>query len=413
MSSLLDIQNAKSKYDASASTVTSNLQGYTDRINAVDPTAPDASSQIVAIKTEKDSYYAGARLDLKAKAQATYDTAGAFSGSAADRDAGQAIVNDTTSSIQHVAATRDAVDIATADALDRVDAVPAKPTEIGAELNNTPGVKDGPIPGVKVLTVQSDGLFEEGTSPDIPEDPTASLPDQAQISSEVNDALVGTTSRSALSVPKKSSGSAPRLLTIDFKMTLTSKQNPGDVVIFNVSPTIDESRSATYENMAPVHHPGTIQIYKSTQARSFNVSVKLISRTSAEASQNIEYINLIRSWVMPYYGQGTANSSMKDRLGAPPDILNFSVYGDRNISGVPVVLTSYHWVYPDNVDYIPTEDGVPFPTIIDVTLALIESYSPKEYTGFDITKYKSGDMVGAYTFSGTPSSGNTDPEIVG
>jgi hypothetical protein len=193
----------------------------------------------------------------------------------------------------------------------------------------------------------------------------------------------------------------PSTSTVDFKAQLSSIQNPGDSVVFNVSPVIDESRSANYEHLAPVHHPGTIQVYKNTESRQFNVSVKLISRTSAEATENLDSINLIRSWVMPYYGQGTASSDEK-RLGAPPDVLSFSAYGIYNIDSLPVVLTSYHWVYPDGVDYIPTNDGIPFPTIFEVSLSLVESYSPEQYTSFDITSYRIGDMTGAYSFSVNP-----------
>ena len=257
-------------------------------------------------------------------------------------------------------------------------------TVISNELSSLPGVGDiTPNPALSVSN--------------------ASIPSVASLSAEVNAALTQTTTRSLANAPTDQTMTNDSQNTQSFQLTLTSKQNPGDEVVFNVSPTIDESRAANYDHMSPVHHPGSIQVYKSTEARSFNVSAKFISRTAAEASQNIININLIRSWVMPYYGQGTAQSSLSSMLGAPPDILIFDVYGDTNISNLPVVLTSYHWVYPDSVDYIPSTDGTPFPMIMEVTLSLTEAYSPEEYTGFDITKYKSGDMVGAFTFSSTPT----------
>ena len=285
--------------------------------------------------------------------------------------------------------------------------LPASPAEIATELNNTPGWKEGPIPGVRILTVQSDGLFtgdSPGTTFPSAGAISAALPNQAQLSNEINSVTSGTASRNAVnSMGKNNTIVTPTKTTVDFRMSLNSSTNADDVVIFKVTPIIDESRQANYDRMSPVHHPGSLQVYKSTEARSFNVTAKLISRTSEEASTNLDALNLIRSWVMPYYGQGTAQSA-KDKLGAPPDILIFDVYGDKNIHELPVVLTSYHWVYPDNVDYIPTNDGFPFPVIMEVTMALIESYSPEEYTGFDIIKYKQGDMAGAYTFSSNPGS---------
>lgn len=228
-----------------------------------------------------------------------------------------------------------------------------------------------------------------------------------QTAAEVTQAVGGQGNKSAV-MPENGATrlKKPNYTTEDFKMKLRSKQT-GFTIIFNVTPTIDESRSANYEHISPVHHPGTIQIYKNTEARQFNITVKLIARTAAEASLNVKYINAIRSWVMPYYGQGTANSSESTRLGAPPDILVFDVYGDKNIAALPVVLTSYHWVYPDMVDYIPTEEGIPFPTIMDISLSLVESYSPEEYTSFDITEYRTGNMATAYSFSSLPN--NTIP----
>lgn len=272
----------------------------------------------------------------------------------------------------------------------------ATPTEIVGEWKNVPGVE-----GAKTLTVQSDSMFEG--LPPAASDAVASADQKA---SEIAHAIGGQGTQATVTPTNAASSTMKKNFTTeDFKMKLRSMQN-GATIIFNVSPTIDESRSANYEHLSPVHHPGTIQVYKNTEARQFNITVKLIARTASEASANVRYINLIRAWVMPYYGQGTANSSDtydSRRLGGPPDILVFDVYGDKNISNLPVVLTSYHWVYPENVDYIPTEEGIPFPTIMDISLSLIESYSPEQYTNFNITSYRTGDMVGAYGFSATPT----------
>jgi len=286
-----------------------------------------------------------------------------------------------------------------ADAAEEAASNAAKSQTLNA-AETLKNIKDVPgVAGAKILTVQSDGLFADGALPGAAASGIASA---QQTASEVARDVGG--SGVANTVTPEVGGN--RLIkaghtTEDFKMKLRSKQT-GFTIVFDVTPSIDESRSANYEHITPVHHPGTIQVYKNTEARQFNITVKLIARTAAEASMNVKYINAIRSWVMPYYGQGTANSSESNRLGAPPDILVFDVYGDKNISALPVVLTSYHWVYPDIVDFIPTEDGIPFPTIMDISLSLIESYSPEEYTNFDITAYRTGNMANAYSFASVP-----------
>lgn len=210
-----------------------------------------------------------------------------------------------------------------------------------------------------------------------------------------------------------------RIDTENYKVRISSIVT-GDSVKFDITPVVDESRSAQYDVISPTHHPGTIQRYKTTSSRSININGRLFARTSEEATQIIKYMNLIRSWVMPYYGSGTLNNNETGRLiGAPPDTLKLNAYGDRHLHDVPVVLASYAWTFPDDVDYIPApiEDSpggrvivVPCPRIIDVTLTFMENYSPEEFSKFDLSSYRKGDLSSAYnggikkTYSSTTAS---------
>jgi hypothetical protein len=190
------------------------------------------------------------------------------------------------------------------------------------------------------------------------------------------------------------------------KCIIQSVLNPNDRIIFKVTPTIDETRSANYDSFSPPQHPGAMQMYKSTTARTINVNGKFLSRTTSEADETLHMLNTIRSWVMPYYGKtaddSTYNVINKIALGTPPDILKISAYGSGNLKDVPVVLQTYNWTYPEDVDYIfatdPTDETqqVPIPRIIDITLTLTETYSPEEYSNFDIYSYKEGDLTNAF-----------------
>ncbi len=192
----------------------------------------------------------------------------------------------------------------------------------------------------------------------------------------------------------------------DFRVRLRSLINTEDVVIFWVSPTVSESRQAQYTATDIVHHPGQLQIYKSSTARGYGIEAQLISRTAAEAQANIDTINLIRSWTMPYYGEGTqeselANGEAGSRFGAPPDILELQGYGNskssRIIGPVPVVLTSYSWTWPNDVDYIKSSGGEPFPVIVSIHIDVVEALSQKQYSSFSLAAFKKGDLSGAYT----------------
>lgn len=187
-----------------------------------------------------------------------------------------------------------------------------------------------------------------------------------------------------------------------------------DMVTFDVMPTIGESRQATYDTFTPLHHPGEILKFKSTGARSWTISAKLISRNQEEASKNLRSINTIRSWVMPFYGEGTkANSATGQYLGAPPPILTLQAYGDQMIGPVKCVLENYDWRFPNDVDYIPTYSGVPFPVILEVALTVKESWSPAEYSGFDLMKYRNGKLPDAFTaVTANQQQQNTASQVV-
>lgn len=202
-----------------------------------------------------------------------------------------------------------------------------------------------------------------------------------------------------------------KLSTNDLKVSI--KQFPEidgspNELVFNVMPKIDENRSVDYEQITPVGHPGAILKYKNSSIRTWDVSGRLISRTMLEATLNLALINMIRAWAMPFYGAGTGES-LPDLLGAPPPILTLKAYGNRMIGPVKCVLKSYRWSFDNALDYIDTEGGTPFPVILDINLTLDEAWSPAEYSGFNIVKYKNGDLGddGAFANRGVSSTPKT------
>lgn len=177
-----------------------------------------------------------------------------------------------------------------------------------------------------------------------------------------------------------------------------------DVVAFEIMPTISESHSVSYEDITIAHHPGTIAKYNHTASRTWSVSnIILASRNSNEASKNQAILNILRSWSQPFYGYGTEKTNPNE-LGAPPEVLTFTAYGDKNIGPINVVLESLSFEWPNDCDYLHTGDGQPFPVLLHLTLSLKEAWSPKEYSGFDLMAYKSGNMTSAYNKSNVNTS---------
>jgi len=210
------------------------------------------------------------------------------------------------------------------------------------------------------------------------------------------------------------------------KVSLRSINNPSDYVIFQVTPELTESRSVQYKTLDMMHSPGSIFAYNNSGSRTFSMSVKLISRTTDEATANSFNLQILRSWTLPYFGVDSlkdadkaVNRDVRDArkkrdaileghlgygthtniVGQPPDVLYLNAYSDpnkdvtsRNINNVPVVLSQINLNYPADVAYFPTQEGEPFPTIMNIDLVLNETHSPQEYKKFSLGDFRNGAL---------------------
>lgn len=233
-----------------------------------------------------------------------------------------------------------------------------------------------------------------------------------------------------------------------FKVSLKSTISGSRRVTFDVTPDIIENRNVNYKTMDPIHMPGSIHVYGSTSSRTFNISnVKLVSRTPEEASKNMWRLHQLRGWGMPYFGNSSsltdenkfARSAENRRhidiidkrnrrakaeggrqvdysdaglgrvstnfgrelLGAPPEVLFLNAYSDStvaqrkvpmNIHKVPVILQQLSIPYPSDVDYIPTKEGIPFPTLMTLDVTLMETHAPIEYSKFSLQAFREGKL---------------------
>jgi hypothetical protein len=164
---------------------------------------------------------------------------------------------------------------------------------------------------------------------------------------------------------------------------------------FMVTPNnLDESGSAEYSASNTVHTPGNVMVYKSSSSRGFNVGVRMIARHEAEADLILKYMNVIRSWVKPYFGTGTASQIKNKKLfGAPPSIIKLYAYGQHHLYGVPCVLESYNFSWPNDCDYIPSSSAYnyePVPVVMDFSMTFKETFSGSQLEKFNIYDYKNG-----------------------
>lgn len=136
-------------------------------------------------------------------------------------------------------------------------------------------------------------------------------------------------------------------------------------VIFEVSPTVSESRAANYVDRA-IPGPAGIIVYAKTENRRFTISARLVSRTLEEAKINYRNSNLLRSWLIPH-------SSRDDGKGGRPPIIRLNGY-KQQFYNIPVVLTELSINFPEDVDYIEVPDVAMVPIIQTVEISLTESH---------------------------------------
>lgn len=167
----------------------------------------------------------------------------------------------------------------------------------------------------------------------------------------------------------------------EFRGKLKAVGGDEQEVLIETTPSFADSRQVDYEEFQAIHSPGGVAIYNKTRSREFKLSWTLVSRNQQEATKNLKYLQYIRRWAMPDYGEETDNRTYLNTKGAPPPIIEFSLYGQAHFKDVPTVLTSYNFTYPDDIDYIPTDSLQPFPIVATIEVSLKETWSASELSG--------------------------------
>jgi len=200
---------------------------------------------------------------------------------------------------------------------------------------------------------------------------------------------------------------------MSYKVTIVSGK---DAVWFEASAPITESRSANYTGHDIIHLPTDIWAYKNTTARSFQITAKIVSRNADEAKANSRYLDLIRSWVLPDFGNS----------GATPPIVKLSAFYNTNIDKVPCIIKSYSFGYPEDVDWIyagaelnagtgrnKKVGSSAMPVIMSITVDLSEAYTPAQITAryWKMSLSKGGGFVLGGANDDVTSSGGGKQQI--
>lgn len=120
-----------------------------------------------------------------------------------------------------------------------------------------------------------------------------------------------------------------------------------DGVIFPYTPTITTTYSANYEQYDLIHSNYRGVFYKNSRVGDIQLRGTFTAQDTTEANYLLAVIHFFRSATKMFYGQDA-------QRGTPPPICLLNGYGGYQFSDHPVVISSFNYTLPNDVDYIRT-----------------------------------------------------------
>ena len=168
---------------------------------------------------------------------------------------------------------------------------------------------------------------------------------------------------------------------------LDSPAPVGETIIrFIDQPSLVESRAANYTATSLLHSPEAYNAYEGTAQREFTIDGRFFSQNAGDIEINNQILHVIRSLVMPDY----------NNTGAPPTPVKLFAYGTKNISALPCLVKTYTMNYPNDVDYVvsnQTQGDVTMPVVFTLSMSLVEQHSVTQLREFSLDDFRTGVMV--------------------
>jgi hypothetical protein len=168
-------------------------------------------------------------------------------------------------------------------------------------------------------------------------------------------------------------------------------------VLFPYTPTIQVNHKASYEMMNLVHTNYTTPAYQHSSVDGITIQGQFTANYPAEAEYMVAMLHFFRSVTKMFYG--------KDQLaGTPPPVLFLDAYGVYTFDHIPVVVTSFDYTLPNDVDYISCTvkgEKQKMPTSLNINLNLMPTYSRNKTSNeFSLQGFAKGALVKSSTGSG-------------
>lgn len=165
-------------------------------------------------------------------------------------------------------------------------------------------------------------------------------------------------------------------------------------VVFPYTPTIQFGHSASYGSYDITHSMYLPSYYSNTPNPSISITANFTANTNDEAAYTAAALQFFKTCTKMDYGE-----QRRTTAGTPPPILNLNVYNRNAVhaKASPVVVRSFNYTLPEDVDYVEGSFGV-VPTMLVMSLELTLQMSPATVRKrFNIDTFAQGRMLGGFT----------------
>ena len=184
---------------------------------------------------------------------------------------------------------------------------------------------------------------------------------------------------------------------------LLAPLNKTNGLVFPFTPTVLVSQSANYQSIQPVHTNYPYYSYQNSQVDQMTITADFFVQNAAEARYWVACIHYLRSVTKMNYG-------VDEDAGQPPPVVRLNGYGDFVFNNVPVIINSFQFDMPKDVDYISTAVGAATPPVTDfdiastptgwapatsiVTVAVTPQYSRTKQSRFSLNDFIRDGYIG-------------------
>src|SRR5215471_12334036 len=182
-------------------------------------------------------------------------------------------------------------------------------------------------------------------------------------------------------------------------------------VLFPYTPEVTTGSNAEYDQQGFVHSIYGYNAYVRSFPSTIGISAEFTAQSIKEAYYMLAVMHFFRTVTKSYFGLQTYNKS-----GTPPPVMLFSYLGDYVFSNVPVIIKTFEYTLPADIDYVPVNtsnfspDGKPsnidatgqttkqgwtyLPTHLQVNIQMEHQYTPYLIRQtFNLDKFRTGHLM--------------------